>query len=225
MRRISLCCSALALFCYLPLVQAGVEIGGTRVVYDGKMKQATIGISNPDDKPYLIQSWVNKDPNSDDNGEMFMTTPPLFRLEPHSHNTVRITYTGNALPQDRESVYWLNIKSIPSTDKNATNDLMIAVKNTMKLFYRPAGLPGDPATAYQKIDFKQRDGKLFAFNPTAYSVSFYDVKVNGAVLKNVSMVLPKQEISLGSIATRAPKISWRAINDFGGISEEQQVKL
>jgi len=76
MRRIFLCCSALALFCSLPVAQAGVEIGGTRVVYDGKMKQATIGINNPDDKPYLIQSWVNKRANSDDAGEMFVTTPP-----------------------------------------------------------------------------------------------------------------------------------------------------
>jgi len=225
MRRIFLCCSALALFCSLPVAQAGVEIGGTRVVYDGKMKQATIGINNPDDKPYLIQSWVNKRADSDDAGEMFITTPPLFRLEPHSQNSVRIALTGSTLPQDRESVYWLNIKSIPSTDKNASNDLKIAVKNTMKLFYRPAGLPGDPANAYQKVEFKQRDGKLFAFNPTAYSVSFYDVKINGVALQDPLMVLPKEEVSLGSVSARAPEISWRAINDFGGISEEQKVKL
>lgn len=225
MRRIFLCCSALALFCSLPVAQAGVEIGGTRVVYDGKMKQATIGINNPDDKPYLIQSWVNKRADSDDAGEMFVTTPPLFRLEPHSQNSVRIALTGSTLPQDRESVYWLNIKSIPSTDKNAGNDLKIAVKNTMKLFYRPAGLPGDPATAYQKVEFKQRDGKLFAFNPTAYSVSFYDVKINGVALQDPLMVLPKEEVSLGSISAKSPEISWRAINDFGGISEAQKVKL
>lgn len=225
MRSIFLSQIPLALFCYFSTAHAGVEVGGTRVVYDGKMKQATIGVNNPDDKPYLIQSWVDKRADSNDTGEVFITTPPLFRLEPHSQNSVRIAYTGNDLPQDRESVYWLNIKSIPSTDKNSTNDLIIAVKNTMKLFYRPAGLTGDPATAYQKIEFKQRDGKLFAFNPTAYSVSFYEVKVNGVALKDISMVLPKEGISLGSVTAQAPKISWRAINDFGGISEEQQVKL
>jgi P pilus assembly chaperone PapD len=37
---------------------AGVIIGGTRVVYDGNKKEASIDVNNPDKTPYLIQSWV-----------------------------------------------------------------------------------------------------------------------------------------------------------------------
>ncbi|CAK9883751.1 MAG: putative fimbrial chaperone LpfB [Candidatus Erwinia impunctatus] len=214
---VALCCS--------PFSYAGIEIGGSRLVYDGNLKQASISINNPDDKPYLIQSWVNKQQESDEDDESFMTTPPIFRLEPHSQNSVRVVYTGKSLPQDKESVYWLNIKSIPSSDPNATNQLLITVKNKMKLFYRPAGLSGDPATAYQKLEFRQREGRLLVFNPTPYSVSFYDVKVNGVAVKNPSMVLPREELALQHAAAPGAKISWRAINVFGGISEEENKKL
>jgi len=40
------------------VANAGVIIGGTRVVYDGNKKEASIDVNNPDKTPYLIQSWV-----------------------------------------------------------------------------------------------------------------------------------------------------------------------
>ncbi|WP_075182349.1 molecular chaperone [Pantoea sp. 1.19] len=214
-----------ALLCCTQAVFAGVEIGGSRVVYDGNLKQASISINNPDDKPYLIQSWVNQQLNSDDNDDTFIATPPLFRLEPHSQNSIRIMYTGKPLPQDKESVLWLNIKSIPSTRRDAQNQLLITVKNKMKLFYRPAGLSGDPASAYQKIVFRQRHGQLYAFNPTPYSISFYDIHVNGSAVNKPGMVLPQQELPLQHGVAPGARVSWRAINDFGGITAPQDIKM
>ena len=34
---------------------SGVEIGGTRLIYNGTGHQAAISVSNPDNTPYLIQ--------------------------------------------------------------------------------------------------------------------------------------------------------------------------
>lgn len=42
----------------LSFAQAGVVIGGTRVIFDGNKKEASISINNPDNTPYLIQSWI-----------------------------------------------------------------------------------------------------------------------------------------------------------------------
>lgn len=42
----------------LSVAQAGVIIGGTRVIFDGNKKEASINVNNPDDMPYLIQSWI-----------------------------------------------------------------------------------------------------------------------------------------------------------------------
>lgn len=128
---------------------SGVEIGGTRLVYNSGDSQSAISVRNPDNTPYLIQSWVSNNENSDDGDSPFITTPPLFKLNPNTQNSVRVMLIGNSVPQDRESIYWLNIKSIPSSSADAKNELLIAVKSKMKVFYRPAGLKGDPSLAYQ----------------------------------------------------------------------------
>lgn len=218
--------ASLLLISGLPCIaNAGVQIGGTRLIYDGHNKQATIGVNNPDDRPYLIQSWVNQKIDADDNDDAFITTPPLFRLEPHSQNSVRVVYNGQSLPQDKESVFWLNIKAIPSSEQDAKNKLLIAVKNRIKLFYRPEGITGQPATAYRQLQFRQHDGKLSVCNPTPFSVSLYDIKVNNQSVNNPPMVMPQSELSLGNTVATGSQIRWRAINDFGGITEEQKVKI
>ena len=204
---------------------SGVEIGGTRLIYNGTGHQAAISVSNPDNTPYLIQSWVSKNENSDDGDSLFVTTPPLFKLNPYAQNSVRVMLAGNAVPQDRESVYWLNIKSIPSSSAEAKNELLIAVKSKMKLFYRPAGLKGDPSLAYQQLTFSAAGGKLSVHNPTPYSVSLYDVKVNGKELAKPPMVLPFQTLSLPQTTVASGEVSWRAINDFGGITAQHNFKI
>lgn len=39
---------------------AGVIIGGTRIIFDGAKKEASISVNNPDATPYLIQSWIDE---------------------------------------------------------------------------------------------------------------------------------------------------------------------
>jgi P pilus assembly chaperone PapD len=225
MSKKSLWSLAMALMCLTPAALSGVQIGGTRLVYDGNNKMATISVTNPDDRPYLIQSWVTSQEDKDDDDDTFITTPPLFRLEPNSQNSVRVIYSGNTLANDQESVYWLNIKIIPTSNRQATNDLVITVKNKMKLFYRPAELSGDPALAFTKLKFRQRNGQLAVFNPTPYSVSLYDLTVNGSTMTRPPMVLPSQEIILGQKVQAGSPVRWRAINDFGCITAEQKLKV
>lgn len=204
---------------------AGVEIGGTRLVYSGNARQAAISVNNPDDRPYLIQAWVDKDPTFDAGDRTFIATPPLFRLEPHSQNSVRVVYTGRSLPADRESMLWLSIKSVPSTSKNEANQLFITVKSIIKLFYRPAGLSGEPATAYEKLTFTRRAGQIYVQNPTPYHISFYDLTVGGVQVKTPPTLAPfsEQVVLVPSGTTDA--VSWRAINDFGGITDVRKEKI
>ena len=109
----------------LTSVSAGVIIGGTRIIFDGTKKEASIGITNPDNVPYLIQSWI--DVQDEQSGKApFIITPPLYRLDGGQKNLERIVMTGS-LPQGQESLFWLNIKAIPSASKQM-NSLQIAVK-------------------------------------------------------------------------------------------------
>ena len=55
---------AVSLFLISTAAISGVEIGGTRLIYNGSSSQAAISVSNPDNTPYLIQSWVSNSENS-----------------------------------------------------------------------------------------------------------------------------------------------------------------
>ena len=98
--------------------QAGVALGATRVIYPAGQKQVQLAVTNNDDNStWLIQSWVeNADGQRDGR---FVITPPLFAMQGKKENTLRIIdATNNQLPQDRESLFWMNVKAIPSMDKS-----------------------------------------------------------------------------------------------------------
>jgi fimbrial chaperone protein len=79
----------------------------------GGTKQVQLAVTNNDDNStWLIQSWVeNADGQRDGR---FVITPPLFAMQGKKENTLRIIdATNNQLPQDRESLFWMNVKAIP----------------------------------------------------------------------------------------------------------------
>ncbi|UZE26232.1 molecular chaperone [Pseudomonas sp. B21-056] len=201
---------------------AGVVVGGTRVVYDGSKKEASISVSNPEKKtPYLIQSWVEDGTKK----APFIMTPPLFRLDAGQENMLRIIRTGGQFPDNQESVFWVNVKSIPASEKTDANELQISVKTRIKLFYRPAGLPGDAGEAYKSLKFTRSGGQLVVNNPTPYYVSFYNVSVGDKEISDAGMVAPKSSLTWTLPAGAGGAVSWTAINDYGGISPAANAPL
>lgn len=207
---------------------AGVNISGTRLIYHGDKKEASINVrSGETDKyPYLIQSFVDKKgPRGDEpEGEgtlPFTVTPPLFRLEPGAENAVRVIRTGGHFPQNQESVYWLDIKAIPASDprEEGKNVLRFSLKNRIKLYYRPVGL-GDPSSdAYKAVSFRISGNQLTVNNPTPWYLTFNQLKVGTQpVDTKFSMVAPH-----GTHTYTVPKgatgnVTWSYINDYGAAS-------
>ncbi len=206
--------------------QAGIVIGGTRVIYDGDKKETAASVRNPEKSGvYLVQSWVD----SGDQGSKapFIVTPPLFRINPGEENMLRIVRTGGNLPQDRESVFWLNVKSIPATDDSQprTNVLQVVVKSRLKLFYRPAGLEGQPESAYHQLSVARSGNRLTVSNPTPYYVTLFTLKVDGQEIKEADMVPPKGNANFTLPLASASSVTWQAISDYGGISQTESRKL
>lgn len=199
----------------------GVTVGGTRLVYDGGKKEASLSVTNTDSNPYLIQSWAETQ-NSGSEKAPFIVTPPLFRLEANQQNRLRIVRTGGSLPEDRESLYWLNVKSIPSVanNKEAANTLQIAVKTSIKLIYRPAGLKGVPEDVTDKLTWSLSGDRLTVNNPTPFVMNFNQVKVGGREIKDVTFVMPMSSASFKLPAGTAGSVSWKIISDYGGVGKE-----
>lgn len=76
-----------------------------------------LGVTNNDDSnTYLIQSWIENSENEKDG--RFVITPPLSLCKEKENILRIIDATNNQLPQDRESLFWVNVKAIPSMDKS-----------------------------------------------------------------------------------------------------------
>lgn len=156
--------------CFFNTANAGVVIGGTRVIYDEGKKDVSISVENPDNIPYLIQSWV--DDINEKKQSNFVITPPLFRLNGSNTNALRIFLTENNLPSDRESLFWLNIKTIPATERTE-NSLQIAFKTQMKLIFRPKELKNVNFVEEQKkLEWSKVGNKINVKNPTPYFLIF-----------------------------------------------------
>lgn len=202
----------------------GVTVGGTRLIYDGSKKEASLSVTSSDSNPYLIQSWVEAQTERGEKAP-FIITPPLFRLEGNQQNVLRVVRTGGNLPEDRESLYWMNVKSIPAANKKeGVNTLQIAIKTRIKLIYRPQGVRGMPEDVTEQLSWRQSGSKLTVTNPTAFVMNFQQVKVGGREIPEVTYVMPKSEATFAVPAGVSGKVSWRLITDYGGIGDEHPGK-
>lgn len=70
-----------------------------------------------------------------------MALPPLQRVEPGAKGQVKIQTTGSlaGLPQDRESLFYFNVREIPPKSSKP-NTLQLALQTRVKMFYRPETL-------------------------------------------------------------------------------------
>lgn len=195
----------------------GVTVGGTRLIYNGGKKEASLNVTNTDTNPYLIQSWAETQ-NGGAEKAPFIVTPPLFRLDGNQQNLLRIVRTGGNLPEDRESLYWLNVKSIPAgSKKEGANTLQIAVKTRIKLLYRPQGLKGVPEDVANKLTWTQSGTRLTVTNPTPFVMNFNQVKVGASEVKDVTYVLPMSQATFNAPTAASGQISWKLISDYGGV--------
>ncbi|HDM8259384.1 TPA: molecular chaperone [Proteus mirabilis] len=203
---------------------AGVIISGTRVIYNEGNKNVSINVKNPDKMPYLIQSWI--DDFEEKKQSKFTITPPLFRLNPDKENTLRIFLTEEGLPSDQESLFWLNIKTIPATEKTE-NSLQIAFKTQMKLIYRPKSLKDVNFEEEQKkLSWSKEGGKVIVYNPTPYFMNFQTIKFNGKLVDDVSYAKPFSTKSFDiNDNNEHGLISWELINDYGANVDLSEVRI
>ncbi len=203
---------------------AGVIVGGTRVIYNAEKKETFISVRNPDNYSYLIQSWIDSGQNNN-NKSPFIVTPPLFRLGGTEENKLRIIRAGGDLPDDRESLFWMNIKTIPATEKQENvNTLQIAVKTRIKLIYRPKTLTEIPDKLADKLSWTRSGQRLTVSNPTPYYMNFSEVKVGSNTVKDATYVAPMSSATFTIPASTSGDISWKIISDYGSAGDVHRAR-
>ncbi|CAI8722736.1 molecular chaperone [Pseudomonas sp. IT-P4] len=219
--------TALMLASFIPTSQAALTLSGTRVVFDSDKRSTSLIVTNPSDRTFAVQTWVNTAADDATTAVPFIPTPPLFRLNPGKEQQVQINGLPNDLPTDRESLFYFNVQEIPEANANDANVLNIALRTRIKLFYRPSQLKDSPASRLKDLQWsvRQVNGKphLEVNNPTPFHVSFIRIDVVGQdkkqVVENAEMVEPMSSRSYalkGVQPAQGLQVEFSAINDYGG---------
>ncbi|SFU56595.1 fimbria/pilus periplasmic chaperone [Pseudomonas sp. OV546] len=205
---------------------AAVGLDRTRVIFDGGKEATSVNITNNNTQlPYLAQGWIE-----DEDGKKITTPlivlPPVQRLEPGKQSQVKVQALPAAkmLPQDRETVFYFNLREIPPRSDKA-NTLQIALQTRIKLFYRPQAIAPsqqDLSNPWQEKLTLTREGEHYKVNnPTPYYVTLVDARSSkdGKTVPGFEplMVPPKGALALGPTAKAlgtTPYLSY--VNDYGG---------
>lgn len=215
------------------VAEAGVVIDATRVIYPAPRREVSITLHNTGAAPALIQAWIDAGDAQalpGDAASPFVLTPPLFRVDPAKGQTLRLIYSGDPLPTDRESVFWLNVLDIPprvAADPNAPNRLEMAFRHRLKILFRPEHLTGKAADAAKAVTWSVvRSGDqvaLEARNPTPYHVSLASAEASSrgtAIAAQTDMLAPfsTRQFALPGVLPAGPiTIRYSFVDDFGAV--------
>ncbi|KAA6094506.1 MULTISPECIES: fimbria/pilus periplasmic chaperone [Pantoea] len=205
---------------------AAVALDRTRVIYNGNEKAVSLTIRNQNEKlPYLAQGWIEDEQGNKLNGPLVLL-PPVQRIEPGEKSQMKVQALPAAaqLPQDRETVYYFNLREIPPRSEKP-NVLQIALQTRVKLFYRPAAIVPDRKAMenpwQEQLTLTRQGDSYMAHNPTPYYITLVDATTHkeGKTVAGFAplMVPPKGSIKLGGSASalgNAPVLTY--INDYGG---------
>ena len=207
--------------------QGGIYLGTTRVVFNSNEKATVFTANNSSaTDTWLIRSWASpyektgKEVTEDDAVESFVITPPLYRLDPNSSVQLRVNRAGGALPEDRESVFYINVLAIPPKPKDAKGSVIQFALNTqIKLFYRPQSLSDERALveAYGGVNVKLNGNTLMLSNPSPYYLTLTNIILNDSTTLTPAdpMIPPFGSIAVES-TVKSGTVSYQTINDFGG---------
>ena len=205
---------------------AAVGLDRTRVIFDGGKDATSVSITNNNTQlPYLAQGWIEDEAGKKITSPLIVL-PPVQRLEPGKQSQVKVQAlpAAKSLPQDRETVYYFNLREIPPrSDKS--NTLQIALQTRIKLFYRPQAITPsqqDLSNPWQQKLTLTREGDQYRVNnPTPYYVTLVDARSSkeGKPAPGFAplMIPRKDALTLGPTASAlgtAPYLAY--VNDYGG---------
>ncbi|MCE4056856.1 fimbrial biogenesis chaperone [Pseudomonas sp. Au-Pse12] len=213
--------------------QASVVIVGSRIIYPAQAQEKSLQLNNRSDHPSLVQAWVdrgNEESSAQTADAPFIATPPVFRMEGHTGQTVRLRFTGEQLPEDRESLFFLNVLEIPpvQADLEGRNQFVVMPRHRLKVFYRPATIAQPlerlPALLALHLASEGTDWLINISNPTGYYATFAEANLlaggQSAPLQLQNSLPPFSSatwrVARNALAGQPDAVQLRLVTDAGG---------
>ncbi|HEF0075927.1 fimbria/pilus periplasmic chaperone [Citrobacter sp. SX206] len=212
-------------------VHAGIVIYGTRIIYPAEKNEVLVQLMNQGERSSLVQSWI-------DDGDTllppekiqvpFLLTPPVVKVAGDSGQQLKIKKMPNTLPNDKESLFFLNVLDIPpnNPDSAGKNVLKFAMQNRIKLFYRPKGIAAVNKNTFHKLALTRSGNSYSIRNDAANWVTVTEVKANNVKINNESIMLaPLSSANVALKNTNANQYKMTIIDDHGNyISDNVSLK-
>lgn len=213
----------------LPIASfSNVIVSGTRIIYPAEQKEVNINLSNVGTKPSLVQVWIEDEKAETNKPIPFVLTPPLSRIDANKKQTLRLIYTKEPLPKDRESLFYFHLLDIPpkpkSNEISSENYLQISLTSRLKLFFRPANLKPHIDEAPKKLQVKLQKEQLAIHNPTPYYITITQIYLltnkhdkNPFAINGTTMIKPFDNLSIptGKYQGNFSVATIETVNDIG----------
>lgn len=200
-----------------PPASAALKIEGTRLIYFGHDKEANISVVNQAPREVVVQTWITGEDQSNGRDVPFAVTEPLVQMGAGEHHRLRILYAGEGLPTDRESLFWLNIMEIPLKPEDP-NSVQFAIRQRLKLFYRPPALEGGSAEAVKQLLWSSADGRTVTVsNPSAFHLSLVNVHTDSQALSDYLLLKPheRKTLTAPTLLPAGTTLHFTEITDIG----------
>lgn len=218
------------LLCILSFAaNASVVMNNTRVIYSSDKKSVNVQLVNKSAEAHLVQSWIdNGDPDAKPETLRLAlaVVPSVVRIGANDGQILTVVKNDLAasLPKDRESLFWLNFIDIPPNPKDKSGSyIQFAVRNRVKVFFRPAKLNRVPNKLQAYLKLSNESNGLCVRNDSPYYITIAGLsKVrNGSKKDNLlqETVLAKPfscaSISKSTGLFAQEKVYLTFIDDFG----------
>ncbi len=196
---------------------ASLSADQTRYIFKGDKDSLTVTVTNNNkEQMFGGQAWIDNIVEKDTR-PTFVATPSFFKVAAGGKQTLRIILASDHLPQDKESVYWLNIQDIPPAMQGS--GLAIALRSKLKLFYRPQSLVEGRKGAEEGIVVEERSGTKMLVNNTPYIFAIgglldskgNKLKVDNSSAQKLLMFMPGDAVAIPGL--NVSKVE--SLDDYG----------
>ncbi|ENC0564833.1 fimbria/pilus periplasmic chaperone [Escherichia coli] len=207
-----------------------LRLDRSRVILGKEAMGALLTVKNPHSYPILVQSRIiEEDKKTKTN--IFLTTPPLFRLNEGQSSKLRVYSKDiSLLPQNRETLFWLCTKGIPPTEEDVwatensealkksktTLGVNLAVEGCIKLIYRPKGISSVNYDGGNEIEWSKDKGGLKAYNPTPNYQNIKKLTINKKEVDRPNYIPPFGIMEYKINTMDKVEIEWSVVTDLGG---------
>ena len=202
---------------------AVVNVDRTRIIFSANQTSQTLNVKNGPENPTVVQIWSDEGDlmqSPDLSKTPVFAMPPMMRLSPDEQRSIRLVLTTrHSLPEDRESLYWLNVYQIPALTQqtgSAERKIVLPLRIRLKVFVRPATLNAPKPDDVQKLRFVVKGNQLRVENPTRWFMSLRLQIANKIQVNDVRVApLSTQSITLSQPALPNEKVSYEVFDDNG----------